>query len=115
MRAACGFSPTARKRKPSVDRLISHQTTAVMTMTSRKPQLRLYRAPNRSGRIALGSVAGDFGFGLPGDAAHGPDESVHLPTLFRAVDTCVRLLDELGRSAADRRDRYRVARQVPVT
>lgn len=66
VRAACGFSPTARNRKPSVDRLISHQTTAVMTMTSTKPQLRLYRAPNRSGRIAVSSVAGDLGFALPG-------------------------------------------------
>ena len=63
-------------------------------------------------RTALGVETVLLGFGLPGDAAHGPDESVHLPTLFRGVDTCVRLLHELGALAVDRRDRYRVARRV---
>jgi acetylornithine deacetylase/succinyl-diaminopimelate desuccinylase-like protein len=30
-----------------------------------------------------------MGFGLPGDHIHGPNERFHLPTFFRAVDTCI--------------------------
>ena len=65
-------------------------------------------------RAALGVETVLLGFGLPDDAAHGPDESVHLPTLFRAVDTCVLLLHELACLAVDHRDRHRVARPVRV-
>jgi acetylornithine deacetylase/succinyl-diaminopimelate desuccinylase-like protein len=65
-------------------------------------------------RTALGVETVLLGFGLPEDAAHGPDESVHLPTLFRAVDTCVRLLHELGSLAVDPWGRHRVARPVPA-
>jgi acetylornithine deacetylase/succinyl-diaminopimelate desuccinylase-like protein len=41
-----------------------------------------------------------LGFALPGDRAHGPDERMHIPTLFRAVKTCVWLLHELSRTPA---------------
>ncbi|HEV8559449.1 MAG TPA: M20/M25/M40 family metallo-hydrolase [Actinophytocola sp.] len=37
-----------------------------------------------------------LGFALPGDGSHGPNERAHLPTLFRAADTCVWLLHELA-------------------
>jgi acetylornithine deacetylase/succinyl-diaminopimelate desuccinylase-like protein len=30
-----------------------------------------------------------MGFGLPGDGAHAPNEQMHLPTFFRAIDTCL--------------------------
>lgn len=30
----------------------------------------------------------------PDDRAHGPDEKFHLPTFFRAIATCVVLLEE---------------------
>jgi acetylornithine deacetylase/succinyl-diaminopimelate desuccinylase-like protein len=33
-----------------------------------------------------------MGFALPGDRPHAPNERVHLPTLCRGVDTCIRFL-----------------------
>jgi acetylornithine deacetylase/succinyl-diaminopimelate desuccinylase-like protein len=40
-----------------------------------------------------------MGFALPGDRPHSPNERVHLPTLFRGIDTCIWFLAELARSA----------------
>jgi acetylornithine deacetylase/succinyl-diaminopimelate desuccinylase-like protein len=37
-----------------------------------------------------------MGFGLPDDAIHAPNERVQLPTLARAIATCVWFLAELG-------------------
>ena len=36
------------------------------------------------------------GFALPNDHIHGPDERLHLPTFFRAIDTSVALWEELS-------------------
>jgi acetylornithine deacetylase/succinyl-diaminopimelate desuccinylase-like protein len=36
------------------------------------------------------------GFALPDDRIHGPNERLHLPTFFRAIDTSLALWDELG-------------------
>ncbi len=47
-------------------------------------------------RTVLGLETVLLGFALPDDGAHGPNESAHLPTLFRAVDTCIWLLHELS-------------------
>jgi acetylornithine deacetylase/succinyl-diaminopimelate desuccinylase-like protein len=37
-----------------------------------------------------------MGFGLPDDAIHAPNERMHLPTLGRAIATCIWFLAELG-------------------
>jgi acetylornithine deacetylase/succinyl-diaminopimelate desuccinylase-like protein len=39
-----------------------------------------------------------MGFGLPDDLPHAPNESAHLPTLRRAVQTCICFHEELGRA-----------------
>jgi acetylornithine deacetylase/succinyl-diaminopimelate desuccinylase-like protein len=36
------------------------------------------------------------GFALPDDHIHGPDERLHLPTFFRAIETSLALWEELG-------------------
>jgi acetylornithine deacetylase/succinyl-diaminopimelate desuccinylase-like protein len=38
-----------------------------------------------------------MGFALPGDGVHGPNERLHLPTLWSAIDTSIHLLAALGR------------------
>ena len=52
-RAAFGFSPTARNWKPRLERLRSHHTTTVATMTRMKPKCRLYCGPSSSGKTAV--------------------------------------------------------------
>jgi acetylornithine deacetylase/succinyl-diaminopimelate desuccinylase-like protein len=37
-----------------------------------------------------------MGFGLPDDAIHAPNERFHLPTLMRAIATCIWFLSEVG-------------------
>jgi acetylornithine deacetylase/succinyl-diaminopimelate desuccinylase-like protein len=46
----------------------------------------------------LGTPTVLMGFGLPGDGAHAPNEQLHLPTFFRAIDTCVLFYRELAAS-----------------
>lgn len=48
-------------------------------------------------RELLGIPVVPMGFGLPDDGIHGPNERMHLPTLARAVDTCIWFLSELAR------------------
>ncbi len=42
------------------------------------------------------------GFALPDDHIHGPNERLHLPTFFRAIDTSLALWEELGALGASR-------------
>ncbi len=37
-----------------------------------------------------------FGFGLPTDRAHAPNERFYLPNLFRGTEACIRLYDRLA-------------------
>lgn len=37
-----------------------------------------------------------MGFGLPDDGIHGPNERLHLPTFFKAIETSERFLVEMG-------------------
>jgi acetylornithine deacetylase/succinyl-diaminopimelate desuccinylase-like protein len=41
-----------------------------------------------------------MGFALPDDRIHGPDEKLHLPTFFRAIDTSIALMPALRRRLA---------------
>jgi acetylornithine deacetylase/succinyl-diaminopimelate desuccinylase-like protein len=41
-----------------------------------------------------------FGFGLPTDRTHAPNERLHLPSLFRGTDACIVLYQRLARLAA---------------
>jgi acetylornithine deacetylase/succinyl-diaminopimelate desuccinylase-like protein len=43
-----------------------------------------------------------MGFGLPGDGTHAPDERLHLPTFFRAIDTCILMYAELAMESVRR-------------
>jgi len=47
-------------------------------------------------RRRLGAPIVLLGFGLPDDAIHAPNERIHLPTLFRGVDTVAAFLREYG-------------------
>jgi acetylornithine deacetylase/succinyl-diaminopimelate desuccinylase-like protein len=40
----------------------------------------------------LGIPAVLMGFGLPDDQIHGPNEKIHLPIFYKAIDTCIRYL-----------------------
>jgi acetylornithine deacetylase/succinyl-diaminopimelate desuccinylase-like protein len=51
----------------------------------------------------LGVAPVMMGFGLPGDGTHGPNERLHVPTFFRATDTCIWFLSELASTSHDRR------------
>ncbi len=44
----------------------------------------------------LGIESVNFGFGLPDDNAHGPNEKLHLPTWQRGIDACIHALFNLG-------------------
>jgi acetylornithine deacetylase/succinyl-diaminopimelate desuccinylase-like protein len=44
----------------------------------------------------LGVIPLLLGFALPDDNIHGPNERLHLPTFFRAMDLSLLLLQELG-------------------
>ncbi|MBB6143576.1 acetylornithine deacetylase/succinyl-diaminopimelate desuccinylase-like protein [Silvibacterium bohemicum] len=46
-----------------------------------------------------------MGFGLPGDNIHAPNESFHLPTFFRAIDTCIWHLAAFAHRSPDQRSR----------
>lgn len=37
-----------------------------------------------------------FGFGLPDDGHHAPNEKFHLPNLFKGIDTVIRFVEEVG-------------------
>jgi acetylornithine deacetylase/succinyl-diaminopimelate desuccinylase-like protein len=39
-----------------------------------------------------------LGFGLPDDRIHAPNEKVHLPNLYKGIDTCISFLSKLGRT-----------------
>jgi len=64
------------------------------------------RAPlwrRSSGSVPVAAALHDLGvmpvlagFALPDDRIHGPDERLHLPTFFRAIDMSLALWDELG-------------------
>jgi acetylornithine deacetylase/succinyl-diaminopimelate desuccinylase-like protein len=45
----------------------------------------------------LGIETVNFGFGLPNDNAHGPDEKLHLPTWHRGIDAVVHSLYNIGK------------------
>lgn len=51
-------------------------------------------------RDVLGLPTVLMGFALPEDGMHGPNERVHLPTLFRGIATSARFLARLGRFRA---------------
>ena len=56
-RAACGFSPTARRRKPRLERSTSHHTNTVAAITMMKPQSSSgKRGPSSSGNCAFAGV-----------------------------------------------------------
>src|SRR5690606_4583949 len=65
VRAACGFSPTARKRKPSVERSMSHHTPTAASSASRKPRWRRKPRPSTSGNVAEPGIGGLIGLLLP--------------------------------------------------
>jgi acetylornithine deacetylase/succinyl-diaminopimelate desuccinylase-like protein len=44
----------------------------------------------------MGIETVNFGFGLPDDNAHGPDEKLHLPTWQRGIDAMVHAIYNLG-------------------
>ena len=44
----------------------------------------------------LGIETVNFGFGLPNDNAHGPDEKLHLPTWYHGIDTLVHSFYNMG-------------------
>ena len=46
----------------------------------------------------LGTPTVLMGYGLPGDGTHAPNEQLHLPTFFRAIDTCILFYRELAAS-----------------
>jgi acetylornithine deacetylase/succinyl-diaminopimelate desuccinylase-like protein len=48
---------------------------------------------------ALGHPPLLLGFALPDDGAHAPDERLHLPTFWSAIDTSIVLLGELAGQA----------------
>ena len=37
-----------------------------------------------------------MGLGLPDDNVHAPNEKLHLPNLFRGIETSIAFLEELG-------------------
>jgi acetylornithine deacetylase/succinyl-diaminopimelate desuccinylase-like protein len=41
-----------------------------------------------------------FGFGLPSDRVHAPNERLYLPNLFRGTDACIELYSQLGARSA---------------
>ena len=43
-----------------------------------------------------------MGFGLPDDGIHGPNERLHLPTFFKAIETSERFLVEMGSPRIER-------------
>jgi acetylornithine deacetylase/succinyl-diaminopimelate desuccinylase-like protein len=45
----------------------------------------------------LGIETVNFGFGLPNDNAHGPDEKLHLPTWHRGIDAVVHSLYNISK------------------
>ena len=52
-----------------------------------------------------------FGFGLPSDRVHAPNERLYLPNLFRGTDACIELYQQLGaRSGTSYRRRAAPAR-----
>ncbi|WP_199512594.1 M20/M25/M40 family metallo-hydrolase [Nucisporomicrobium flavum] len=53
-------------------------------------------------RDKLGIGTALLGFALPGDRAHGPDESAHLPTLGRGVVTIAAFLTRMGNLLPER-------------
>jgi acetylornithine deacetylase/succinyl-diaminopimelate desuccinylase-like protein len=46
-----------------------------------------------------------MGFALPDDALHAPNEKLHLPTFYRAIETCAWFYAELGESGHSGRGR----------
>ena len=65
VRAAAGFAPTARSRKPMVLRDITHHTRAAAAIASRMPMSKLRLPPSRCGNWALPSIT-LLACGLPG-------------------------------------------------
>jgi acetylornithine deacetylase/succinyl-diaminopimelate desuccinylase-like protein len=49
-------------------------------------------------KASLGIDSALTGFSLPGDHIHGPDEHVHLPTLYKGVEALIRFFYTAGRS-----------------
>ncbi|CPU65051.1 Uncharacterised protein [Mycobacteroides abscessus] len=66
VRAACGFSPTARKRKPSVERSMSHHTPTATSSARTNPAWRRKPSPSSSGNCAFPGMRGLIGLELPG-------------------------------------------------
>ena len=65
VRAAVGLAPTARSRKPMVDRLNSHQAKTVARMATTNPQFSRKLSPISGGNRAVGSRASETGFVEP--------------------------------------------------
>ena len=67
VRAACGLEPTARNRKPIVERSISHQmNTAASDGDQEARRAGGTRSPSSSGYAALSGMGGLTGLLLPG-------------------------------------------------
>jgi hypothetical protein len=65
LRDAFGLDPTARNRKPHVERVISHHTKTAARIATRNPALSRNLSPSSSGRFAFGPTAGLFGWFEP--------------------------------------------------
>jgi len=50
----------------------------------------------------LGAPTVLIGFAPPGARIHAPDEHFPLPTFFKAIATCTRFLEEVGRAVPTR-------------
>lgn len=62
VRAAAWLAPTARRRKPRVERSSSHHTTTVATTASRKAALRRKPSPSSEGHREFSARRGDLGW-----------------------------------------------------
>ena len=78
-RAACGFSPTARRRKPRLERSMSHHTKTVAPITRMNPQSRSgKRGPNSSGNCALAGVGAEIGWSPAGRCSRPGVRTIHV-------------------------------------
>ena len=62
VRAALGFAPTARNRKPTVERSMSHHTATAATSATRKPACRRNCGPSRCGYSAVSAIGGEIDY-----------------------------------------------------
>lgn len=66
VRAASGLAPTARRRKPRVERCISHHVKSTASSATKKPQCSRKSVPSSRGNMAERSSGADTGFVVPG-------------------------------------------------